>query len=637
MTDRERLGPYELEARLGWGGTAEVFRAWRRGAEAFRRPVVLKRLLSSAFDPAGVQMFVEEARIAGLLDHPNIVRVEDFGRGPDGRPFLVMEGVGRDLGSVVEDLEGMKLDLAPWAAVHIVVEVLEALDHLHALRSGGQPLRIVHRDVNPPNVLISPFGQVKLADFGIARYQGKASTTLAGQLKGKVAYMAPEQIQGDAVDARTDIFGVGIMLWELLTGTSLFGHLEELPAMMAICEEARPSMRDHRPELPEALDDGVRKALAIAPSDRFPSARDMQLYLQDIARELRPGGVRPRDLAEHLGEALGELHLSIALPAVGIADSADPITEETSNTSLIDHVDTLHRELPKLHIRAAGRKESLERGWRAALGEVRAGAAKGRPLRVSADGATWRSLEQAEALLDQVLAPTTDGGAKPTEMGRLGPGGIALLSRLAGEDVWGRLVVTLPEGPWVEIEIEAGRSAQVRTSFATQQLPQRIAALNSLDDQVLGEMVQLSLQEAQTLREVATESGWIVPEPLQLLEDRLALVVGSEGGDFAFVRRRPDPQAPRGRGLLSGLPTAVARAWPEDRLRAALSPQLDLRLGATRKWDEIARRIDWDEEYADAADALRSGTLREVAGPSGPRARMHLALALVLLQAEALA
>ncbi|MEO1227931.1 MAG: serine/threonine-protein kinase [Myxococcota bacterium] len=635
MTEREQLGPYELEARLGRGGTAEVFKAWRRGAEDFRRPVVLKRLLTSSFDPAGVRMFVEEARIAGLLDHPNIVRVEDFGRGPDGRPFLVMEGVGRDLSSVLGDLSRLGLDLVPWAALHIVIEVLEALDHLHALRAEGQPLHIVHRDVNPPNVLVSPFGQVKLADFGIARYQGKASTTLAGQLKGKVAYMAPEQIQGEAVDARTDLFGAGVMLWELLTGASLYGDLEELPAMMAICEEPRPSIRDHRPECSEDLDRLVMRALAIDPADRFPSAGAMQVELRNALIDIRSGGVRPRELAEHLGDALGEPHLSIALPVVVRASESDPDTEETSPPEA--ELVSLELDLPTLHIRAASRTESQTHPWRFALGEVRAGAARGRTLRLSADGATWRSLEQTEELLDHVLAPATGGGAEPTEIGRLGPAAVALLTRLSRDSVWGRLVITLPDGPWVEVEIEAGRAAWVRTSLGPQQLPQRIAALNGLDDRILGEMVQDSLQAARPLREVAAHRGWAVPDPGQLQEERLAVVVGSEGGDYALVRRPTAAREPRGPSLLTGLPAAVARAWPEDRLRAALAPQLNLRLGPTRAWGQVSAWLRLDEELKEAAAALQSAALIEVAGPAGRHARLHLALALVLVQAGALA
>ncbi|MEO8553907.1 MAG: serine/threonine-protein kinase, partial [Kofleriaceae bacterium] len=263
-------GKYRLDNRLGGGGMAEVFLGSMVGAEGFSRKVAIKRVLPGFSDnPAFSQMFVAEAQISAQLQHPNIVSVLDFDRDPENRLFLVMELVeGRDLDALVSS------GLLPIPVViFVITEVLRGLGHAHDLPVSTSPLRgIIHRDVSPHNVLLSWEGAVKVSDFGIAKAREASAATASLLIKGKPAYMSPEQANGEALDGRSDLFAVGIMLWEMLVGRRLFIGEDTRSTLAAVLFGQVPRPRSLRGDIPKDLERVVMKLLERDLPARYPTA-----------------------------------------------------------------------------------------------------------------------------------------------------------------------------------------------------------------------------------------------------------------------------------------------------------------------------------------------------------------------------
>ncbi len=282
---RTLLGPYELGERLGLGGMAEVFVAYRAGPHGFAKKVALKRILPElAQDARFVAMFCDEARISAPLCHPNIVQVIDFGES-QGELFMAMEYVeGVSLAKLLRYVAGRRERFPLGAALFIAHEVLSGLAFAHAAcDENGNPLSIVHRDVSPGNVLIGRAGDVKLADFGIVRSAYVDRRTYPGELKGKVGYMSPEQVMGVEVDPRSDLFTVGIILSEMLIARPLFSGQNEFDILTKIYEADLSALDRYGADLPTAMVDVLRQALAKAPADRFDSAREFAAALRRIA------------------------------------------------------------------------------------------------------------------------------------------------------------------------------------------------------------------------------------------------------------------------------------------------------------------------------------------------------------------
>ncbi len=273
------LGGFQIVRRLGAGGMAELFVAKKSGAEGTHKVLVLKRVLPMHGASRRFRsMFVEEAQLATRLNHPNIVQVyELLDHGDDGL-LLSMEYVeGTDLGKLASAARAAGARIPPWVAAHIVAEAAKGLHYAHERKEGGKPLDIVHRDVSPQNVLLSFDGAVKIADFGIA--SANLFREQAGELKGKFGYMSPEQARGEKVDRRSDIYALGVVLHELLTGRrihrSLGGDALLEAVRSGIVEPPSTYVRDVPPEL-EAI---VMRALARDPDARFPTARDMAIAI----------------------------------------------------------------------------------------------------------------------------------------------------------------------------------------------------------------------------------------------------------------------------------------------------------------------------------------------------------------------
>jgi serine/threonine protein kinase len=272
------LDRHGIVARLGVGGIAEVFLGREEIRPGLYRPVVIKTLHAHhADEPLVIRMFVDEARVALRLEHPNIVRTEGIGL-IDGRHAIVMELLnGQPLQKVMARLRDRSRAMPIELAVLLVMGVLDGLHYAHELKGrDGTPLNIVHRDVSPQNLFLTYAGGVKVLDFGIAKNELQEVKTRTGLLKGKVAYMAPEQALGDGVDRRADLFSLGIVLWEVLTGARLFKGTNEVATLNLALRGPIPKTTELRAEIPPELDDIVASALARDVRARFPSALAMR-------------------------------------------------------------------------------------------------------------------------------------------------------------------------------------------------------------------------------------------------------------------------------------------------------------------------------------------------------------------------
>ncbi|MEM9490472.1 MAG: serine/threonine-protein kinase, partial [Myxococcota bacterium] len=270
----QSFGQYELLERLAVGGMAEIFLARPSNASVARPTVVIKRLLPHmADDPQFNAMFLDEARLGKRLTHPNIVKTYEFGFHKD-ELFIAMEYVdGLDALALLRECAHRKVRMPSEVAVYIVRQVLEALDYAHNhVDDEGNPLGLVHRDISPSNVLLSRRGEVKLVDFGIARAAQQTHKTQDGTLKGKYGYMSPEQVVDSNVDARSDIFSVGIVLGELLTGRRLFAAANELDVLLMVRDAKLDRLNRYGGHLGMDLDRILRKALNKKIADRFPTA-----------------------------------------------------------------------------------------------------------------------------------------------------------------------------------------------------------------------------------------------------------------------------------------------------------------------------------------------------------------------------
>jgi hypothetical protein len=283
----KRFGRYQLLNPLGEGGMAEVFTAVSHGAEGFSRVFVVKRLRRElAHDKEAIAQFIDEARLQSGLVHSNIVPVFDFGRMGDEYYMTQEYIVGRDLSRLVEgNFRQTQQTLDPRITYHLAFETLQALHYAHTRRDrDGQPLGIVHRDVSPGNIILSAQGEVKLADFGIVTSNRRVSRTQAGMVKGNANFMSPEQARGQPVDARSDLFSLGLVMFFALTNRYLYDGANDLEVLF---KAASGPLENHLAHLIEPLPSPVReilaRALAVDPAERFQSAAEFASALGPLA------------------------------------------------------------------------------------------------------------------------------------------------------------------------------------------------------------------------------------------------------------------------------------------------------------------------------------------------------------------
>jgi serine/threonine-protein kinase len=279
---------YRVVEKLESGGMAEVFRAESEGLQGFKKQVAIKRVLPHLSEKKTfISMFLDEARLSAHLSHSNCVQVFDIGVG-DNAYFIVMEFVeGANLKSIAEVLKKAGHEFPVSAAIFIAIEICKGLSYAHELRDPqGSDLHIVHRDMSPPNVLVTKYGEVKIVDFGLAKANSQLEKSEPGIIKGKFSYLSPEAAMGKDVDARTDIFAVGIILWELLSGQRLFMGDTDFQTVKKVQQAVIPPITQINSQVPPELEKILSRALARDPNARYRTAREFGKDLTKLLFEI---------------------------------------------------------------------------------------------------------------------------------------------------------------------------------------------------------------------------------------------------------------------------------------------------------------------------------------------------------------
>ncbi|WP_413290207.1 protein kinase domain-containing protein [Bdellovibrio sp. HCB337] len=360
----EQFGKYLLLEKLATGGMAEVYLAKSVGAVGVNKFVAIKRILPQHSESQEyIDMFKEEAKIAVNLNHGNVVSIYDFGV-EYKQFFLVMEHVeGRNLRQIVNEMKKSNVQFSIDQIVYIAKEVAAGLDHAHRCIDGttGRPLNITHRDMSPQNIMVSFEGEVKIIDFGIAKAETQMEATKAGTLKGKFGYMSPEQADGMPIDLRTDIFSLGIVLWELLANDRLFTSSSEAAILRKIRECQIPSIRKINPSVPPELERIVNKALAKDKSLRYQTAaalhRDLNRFLNTQYPEFSP-----HDFSVFVKTAFSQIYLEqkrrlveYAKLSVQTQDDKTLITRTVGNkTEVVAHIAQIPNQAPTTVVTSPG-------------------------------------------------------------------------------------------------------------------------------------------------------------------------------------------------------------------------------------------------------------------------------------------
>jgi serine/threonine-protein kinase len=335
------VGRYVVQRKLAEGGMAEIYLASAVGPEGFSKDVVIKvvrRFLAT--DPQFVQMFIAEARLASRLNHANVVQIFDFGKHEETY-YLAMEYVrGASLWDLRKRCREFGVPFPPMLAAEVGAQVARGLQYAHSLSDAGQKLGVVHRDVTPHNVLLSFDGAVKLTDFGIAKAQ--TTQTAPGMLKGKFAYMSPEQARGEKVDARTDVFALGIVLWELLTGGRLFDGDSDVAVLRAVQESYIAPPARLNTDVTQDLSDIVMKALARKPAERFQSAFELEKALATWVLR-NAASVEDTSVSTFLQQMFREEAEPQPVPAPPAADAGEDFG--AGNTMFVDRAKAADRRM----------------------------------------------------------------------------------------------------------------------------------------------------------------------------------------------------------------------------------------------------------------------------------------------------
>ena len=429
MKSGDRVGRYVVLGKLAKGGMAEVWLARHSGPAGFHKLLVLKTVASPMNeDPHFVQLFLEEARLAALLNHPNVVQIFDLDTHGD-EPFLAMEYLdGRNLAHIQKALTERAMALPIPLVVRIMADACAGLEYAHALRDPtGTPLNIIHRDVTPENMIITYQGQVKLLDFGIAKAAASSALTRPGTVRGKLAFLSPEQVMGRTPDRRVDIWAVGVNLYMMLTGKEPFAGSSELEHMRAILQTEPTPPSGHNPNIPPSLDSLILRALEKDPQRRYGSAGEIRLLLEEFLREQPSvGAFHLAQLMETLFPSAGDpirskirtllemdaatLSTSPVMPLLPSGDTpaARPVVASQEVTSAAPHAAPETTQL-------TGGASAAGGDWPSSLGPPVADA-------TVADGGEVDPAHVDDMLAGAGLEPLPPGASQPSAMSMLPPG-----------------------------------------------------------------------------------------------------------------------------------------------------------------------------------------------------------------------
>lgn len=328
MAEDNKLGQYTLLDKIAQGGMAQVFKAKTVDPNGFERLVVIKRILPHiSADPEYVEMLVDEAKIAVHFTHGNIAQIYDLGRVKNDY-FIVMEYVdGKTVSQVNKKLKNRSAKFPIDILLYCAIETCHGLSYIHQKKTAdGKSLGVVHRDISPQNVILSYAGQIKIIDFGVAKAQVKEGKTESGVLKGKFAYMSPEQARSDNIDYRSDIFSMGILLWELATSKRLFKRKTNHETIKAIQRAKYDAASSVRSDLPREFDRIIKKALQKNPKHRYQDAADMALDLEKLLFKINPD-FKPVYAAEFIYKLFGPEDDELDLPDHIFTKEPTPVTK----------------------------------------------------------------------------------------------------------------------------------------------------------------------------------------------------------------------------------------------------------------------------------------------------------------------
>ncbi len=342
----ETFGNYILLEKLAAGGMAEVYLAKKIAASGVQKFVAVKRILSQFSDSEDfIAMFKDEAKIAINLSHSNVVSIYDFGIEKQ-QFYIVMEFVeGRNLRQILNRMKRVDKFFSVAQVVHIIKQVAAGLDHAHRCidPTTGQPLNIIHRDMSPQNVMLGFEGESKIVDFGIAKAAHQIEATRAGTLKGKFGYMSPEQVEGQSVDSRTDIFALGIMTWEMLANQRLFLANSEINTLRKIRECDVPSLRKINPNIPAELDQIVKKTLEKDKVERYQTAGDLHRDLQGFLSRFDPD-FSTQDLSQFVKSLFSEEIIQIRKKQIVYAQVTVQAPSINESTQVVNTQNTVAKE-----------------------------------------------------------------------------------------------------------------------------------------------------------------------------------------------------------------------------------------------------------------------------------------------------
>jgi hypothetical protein len=461
-----QIGRYQILDRVATGGMAELYKATLTGSHGFEKLVAIKKILPHlANDKSFVEMFIDEARITAQLDHRHIVQVFELGTDAD-TPYIAMQYVdGLDVLGLLRECARAQIRLSPQLAALIARDVLDALDYAHnAVSADGRPLRIIHRDISPGNVLLSWRGDVKLTDFGIARAAARRHKTEAGTLKGKYGYMSPEQVSGSEIDARSDLFSVGILLAEMVMARRLFTSTNDFDILLMVRDARLDRLHKYASEFPVELRVLTVKALQRRPEDRWQSAAMFRDAIDDWLR--RTARVGSRELASLLGSVINAP--TADLEAAGSGGVVRPVSDEGA----------LSGPLTRMH-----------------LAKAEAEAARARALFISGDAApaaipagVMRDDSSGVMIVrdDDIAPEPVEVPSGPREVGDLREtSSLALVYRIAKARSTGMLALEGRAGVLKEVYFVEGQPQFVNSNVETERFGTYLVQRGTLSPQAL--------------------------------------------------------------------------------------------------------------------------------------------------------